>query len=99
MKTYRVATTVAVTSFATLLFQLTQTRILSDIFRNHAVSLTVSLALLGFGIRGAFVALLKVDRHKKPNSSRLDACTSIGSSHARPALRKTAKAMECDSPR
>jgi hypothetical protein len=51
------AATVAFTSFATLVFQLTQTRILSYIFWNHAVYLTVSLALLGFGISGTFVAL------------------------------------------
>ncbi|HEX2276439.1 MAG TPA: class I SAM-dependent methyltransferase [Candidatus Tectomicrobia bacterium] len=57
MTTYRMALTVAFTSFATLVFQLTQTRILSYIFWNHAVYLTVSLALLGFGISGTFVAL------------------------------------------
>jgi predicted membrane-bound spermidine synthase len=57
MQTPFMVTTVAFTSFATLLFQLTQTRILSYIFWNHAVYLTVSLALLGFGISGTFVAL------------------------------------------
>src|ERR671917_230128 len=52
-----VAITVGFTSFATLLFELTQTRVLSYIFWNHVVYLTVSLALLGFGISGTFVAL------------------------------------------
>jgi spermidine synthase len=38
--------------------ELTQTRILSFVFWNHAVYLTVSIALLGFGISGTLVALL-----------------------------------------
>jgi hypothetical protein len=63
MNTYRMALTVAFTSFATLVFQLTQTRILSYIFWNHAVYLTVSLALLGFGISGTFVALFASTKH------------------------------------
>jgi hypothetical protein len=63
MTTYRMAITVAFTSFATLVFQLTQTRILSYIFWNHAVYLTVSLALLGFGISGTFVALFASTKH------------------------------------
>ncbi len=49
MRRSLVAITVGFTSFATLLFELTQTRILSYIFWNHVVYLTVSLALLGFG--------------------------------------------------
>ncbi len=57
MNRHLIAITVAFTSFATLLFELTQTRILSYIFWNHVVYLTVSLALLGFGISGTFVAL------------------------------------------
>src|SRR5215208_7722201 len=57
MNRYLVAATVAFTAFTTLLFELTQTRILSYIFWNHAVYLTVSLALLGFGISGTLVAL------------------------------------------
>ncbi|MDP9356495.1 MAG: hypothetical protein M3R02_14655, partial [Chloroflexota bacterium] len=57
MRRSLVALTVGFTSFATLLFELTQTRILSYIFWNHVVYLTVSLALLGFGISGTFVAL------------------------------------------
>jgi predicted O-methyltransferase YrrM len=63
MKKYLMATTVAFTSSSTLLFQLTQTRILSYIFWNHAVYLTVSLALLGFGISGTFVALFASTKH------------------------------------
>jgi hypothetical protein len=55
---YRLAVTVGFTAFATLLFELTQTRILSYIFWNHIVYLTVSLALLGFGISGTLVALI-----------------------------------------
>ena len=48
----------------TLLFELVQTRILSFIFWNHLVYLTVSLALLGFGISGTLVALV-TSRHKQ----------------------------------
>src|SRR5215208_3852193 len=57
MNRYLVAATVAFTAFSTLLFELIQTRILSYIFWNHAVYLTVALALLGFGISGTLVAL------------------------------------------
>jgi hypothetical protein len=42
----------------TLLFELTLTRILSFIFWNHLVYLTISLALLGFGISGTLVVLV-----------------------------------------
>ena len=49
--------TVAFVSFATILFELLQTRILSFIFWNHMVYLTVSIALLGFGISGTLVAI------------------------------------------
>jgi len=49
--------TVAYASFATLLFELTLTRILSYLFWNHLVYLAVSLALLGFGISGTLVSL------------------------------------------
>src|SRR5262249_10947432 len=49
--------TIALASFSTILFELTQTRILSYIFWNHIVYLTVSLALLGFGISGTLVAI------------------------------------------
>lgn len=44
-------------SFATIMFELLQTRILSFIFWNHMVYLTVSVALLGFGISGTLVAI------------------------------------------
>ena len=57
------AITVGFTAFSTLLFELTQTRILSYVFWNHVVYLTVSLALLGFGISGTLVALLAPTRN------------------------------------
>jgi len=44
-------------SIATLCFELLQTRILSVIHWNHLVYLTVTIALLGFGISGAFVSI------------------------------------------
>ncbi|HEY0463642.1 MAG TPA: hypothetical protein VGC79_05510 [Polyangiaceae bacterium] len=50
--------TVAVASFITLLLELTSTRVLSFVFFNHVVYLTVSLALLGFGISGTLVVIL-----------------------------------------
>ena len=54
----RSAVTVGFTAFTTLLFELIQTRVLSYIFWDHVVYLTVSLALLGFGVSGTLVALL-----------------------------------------
>src|SRR5262249_6158598 len=53
---------VALASSATLLFELTQTRLLSSIFWTHIVYLTVSLALLGFGISGTLVAIFSARR-------------------------------------
>lgn len=53
---------VALIAMSTLLFELVQTRILSYIFWNHLVYLTVSIALLGFGISGTLVAILST-RH------------------------------------
>jgi hypothetical protein len=38
--------------------QLTQTRILSWIYYNHVVYLTVTIALLGFGVSGVVIALV-----------------------------------------
>jgi spermidine synthase len=49
--------TVALVSFATILLELVQTRILSFIFWNHQVYLTLSVALLGFGISGSLTAV------------------------------------------
>jgi len=48
---------IVVAASTTLLFELVQTRILSFIFWNHIVYLTISLALLGFGISGTLVAM------------------------------------------
>ncbi len=45
-----------VVACSTILFELVQTRILSYIFWNHIVYLTISLALLGFGISGTITA-------------------------------------------
>jgi len=44
-------------SVSLLSFELLQTRILSVIFWNHLVYLTVTIALLGFGIAGAFLSI------------------------------------------
>jgi hypothetical protein len=51
--------TIAFVSFSTLLFELLQTRMLSFIFWHHIVYLTVSMALLGFGISGTLVAIFQ----------------------------------------
>ncbi|HUB68760.1 MAG TPA: hypothetical protein VL981_14850 [Candidatus Methylacidiphilales bacterium] len=48
---------VAVAAGSTLCLQLVQTRILSVLYYNHLVYITVTLALLGFGISGVFVAI------------------------------------------
>ncbi len=44
-------------SFSVLLLQLVQTRIFSVIFWNHLVYFIISIALLGFGISGTWLAL------------------------------------------
>lgn len=51
-------TTIAVVSASGLLFEFIQTRILSYIFWNHIVYLTISVALLGYGVSGTVVAAL-----------------------------------------
>ncbi|MFO0970403.1 MAG: hypothetical protein U0793_33060 [Gemmataceae bacterium] len=61
-KRHLIYPSVALASLSTLLFELTQTRILSYIFWNHIVYLTVALALLGFGISGALVAVFSAKR-------------------------------------
>lgn len=44
-------------SFSILFLELLETRLLSFIFWNHMVYLTISVALLGFGVSGSLVAL------------------------------------------
>ncbi len=60
--------TIGLVSIATILLELVQMRILSFIFWNHMVYLTISVALLGFGISGSLVAIfaarLFTDRRK-----------------------------------
>ena len=46
------------TALAALALELVQTRVLSALFHNHVVSLTITIALMGFGISGVFVSLL-----------------------------------------
>lgn len=58
----------ALVSFTTIVFELLQTRVLSFIFWNHLVYLTISIALLGFGISGSLVALFT---SKLTNQDRL----------------------------
>jgi MFS family permease len=60
--------TVSLVSFATLLLELLQTRILSFIFWYHVVYLTIAMALLGFGISGTLVAVF-ADRMKDRNKT------------------------------
>src|ERR1700689_2914242 len=48
---------VACVASASLGLELIQTRILSFLYYNHVVYLTVTIALLGFGISGVFVSL------------------------------------------
>src|SRR5947209_3504974 len=57
---------VACTAAATLGLELIQTRILSFLYYNHVVYLTVTIALLGFGISGVLVSLFG-SRSKHPD--------------------------------
>lgn len=57
MDRWRTYLTVGIVSFATVIIELVQMRILSFIFWNHLVYLTISVALLGFGISGSLVAI------------------------------------------
>ena len=45
-------------AFAVMALELPQTRVLSALFWNHVVYLTVTVALMGFGISGVFVSLM-----------------------------------------
>jgi len=45
-------------AFAVMALELLQTRVLSALFWNHVVYLTVTVALMGFGISGVFVSLV-----------------------------------------
>lgn len=54
LKTYVLVACVAAASLG---LELIQTRILSFLYYNHVVYLTVTIALLGFGISGVFVSL------------------------------------------
>ena len=52
------ALVVAGVAGATMGLELVQTRVLSFLYYNHVVYLTVTVALLGFGISGVLVSLL-----------------------------------------
>ncbi|MDY6972699.1 MAG: hypothetical protein SV775_10270 [Thermodesulfobacteriota bacterium] len=45
-------------AFSTLALELVQTRVLSALFYNHVVYLTVTIALMGFGISGVLVSIV-----------------------------------------
>jgi len=57
---------------ATLALQLVQTRVLSALYYNHLVYLTVTVALLGFGISGVVVAIAA------PRVKRLEEIAAAG---------------------
>lgn len=67
--------TVAVVSFSGLTFELVQTRVLSYIFWNHVVYLAISIALLGFGISGTLVILLK--QRQRATADLVALCTGL----------------------
>ena len=54
------AETLAVAAIAgsTLGFELLQTRVLSALYFNHVVYVTVTIALMGFGISGVVISLV-----------------------------------------
>ncbi|HYG97652.1 MAG TPA: hypothetical protein VD837_00865 [Terriglobales bacterium] len=74
-RTWLTYLTVAIVSFAGLTFELVQTRVLSHIFWNHVVYLAISIALLGFGISGTVVILLK--RRELPTAQLVALCTAL----------------------
>src|SRR4051812_4814795 len=51
------ATAVGAIAGATLGFELLQTKVLSALYYNHVVYLTVAIALMGFGISGVLISL------------------------------------------
>ncbi|UCD83415.1 MAG: hypothetical protein JSU92_08835 [Deltaproteobacteria bacterium] len=61
-------------AWATLALELLQTRILSALFFNNVIYLTVTVALMGFGISGVFVSIFS----RKLRSPEKLACISIG---------------------
>jgi len=56
---------IALAAAITLIFELTLTRVLSFVFWNHVVYLTVTVALLGFGISGTLVAVVGIDKFRQ----------------------------------
>lgn len=74
-RTWLTYLTVAVVSFSGLTFELVQTRVLSYIFWNHVVYLAISIALLGFGISGTVVILLK--RRERPTAQLIAVSTAL----------------------
>jgi spermidine synthase len=56
---------IALVAAITLIFELTLTRVLSFVFWNHVVYLTVTVALLGFGISGTLVAVVGIDKFRQ----------------------------------
>ncbi|HEX4277251.1 MAG TPA: hypothetical protein VHZ74_17965 [Bryobacteraceae bacterium] len=71
---------VACTAAASLGLELIQTRILSFLYYNHVVYLTVTIALLGFGISGVLVSLF-ASRNAHPDRmiALLSACFAVSS--------------------
>jgi spermidine synthase len=57
-RTWIDAVAVGAIAGATIGFELLQTKVLSALYYNHAVYVTVAIALMGFGISGVVVALL-----------------------------------------
>lgn len=62
---------------ATILLQLLQTRILSALYQNHVVYLTVTIALLGFGISGVAISIL-FKRIQSPMALATGAAAAFG---------------------
>ncbi len=72
--------TVAVVSFSGVVFELVQTRILSFIFWNHIVYLTISIGLLGFGISGTVVVRLMEGRNHRLERVIASMCGAMSAS-------------------
>src|SRR5581483_9792528 len=83
--------TIAAISFAALTFELVQTRILSFIFWNHVVYLAISIALLGFGISGTLVTVLRRARLQAP--LLIGVCASLMSVSLLVALYVTSRVL------
>lgn len=69
---------IGLAAVVTILLQLVATRILSFVYWNHIVYLTVTIALLGFGISGSLLAVLRDKALDRPGKTYSELWFGLG---------------------